>query len=71
MNIQDFAVKYQRRFGTNIEFGMAKKTGPDHRPVVTVEVFTNFGTFEGSGSNKKVARANAVGAAAASPDYPF
>jgi len=71
MKIQEFAMKYQRHFGFNIEFGMAEKTGPDHCPVVTVEVFTNFGTFEGSGSNKKVARANAVEAAAASPDCPF
>jgi len=71
MNIQEFAMNYQSRFGSNIEFGMASKTGPDHCPVVTVEVFTNFGNFEGKGSNKKVARAKAVEAAAASPDCPF
>ncbi len=71
MNIQEFAIKHQRHYCKNIEFGMAEKFGPDHCPVVRVELFTNFGTFEGSGSNKKIARAAAVEAAAASAKCPF
>ena len=71
MNIQQFAQTHQSHFGSNIEFGMAEKTGPDHCPVVTVEVQTRFGNFVGSGSNKKFARAEAVKEAAASKNCPF
>jgi len=71
MDIQTFAQAHQTKFGSNIEFGMAEKVGPDHCPEVTVEVHTRFGSFVGTGSNKKFARAEAVKDAAASENCPF
>lgn len=58
ISIAEFSQKYQKRFGNNIEFEI-KQTGLDHAPEITAKVITAFGSFEGIGSNQKIAKANA------------
>ena len=62
ISIADFAVKHQKRFGSNVEFSVSQ-IGPDHCPTVTAIAHTAFGDFTGKGSNQKIAKANAVEAA--------
>ena len=59
ISIADFAIKHQKRYGSNVEFTVTK-TGLDHSPVITAIVHTAFGAFEGKGSNQKIAKSNAV-----------
>jgi dsRNA-specific ribonuclease len=59
ISIAEFSQKHQKKFGKSIEFEI-DKTGPDHMPVITATVITSFGSFEGNGSNQKIAKANAI-----------
>jgi len=59
ISIPELAMAHQREFGANLEWGPIEKTGPDHRPTITVELITNFGTFYATGApgeNKKIVR---------------
>ena len=60
ISISEFAQKVQRRYGTNIEFSEAQTSGPDHMPVVTIDLYTPYGKFSGKGSNQKIAKADAI-----------
>ena len=51
----------QKRFGDNIEVRVVSKEGADHCPIIKVEIqLPNGDVFEGSGSNKKIAKQNAA-----------
>ena len=58
-SISEFAVKHQKRYGSNAEFTISQ-AGLDHAPVITAIVHTSFGDFSGKGSNQKIAKANAI-----------
>ncbi|MDQ5954517.1 MAG: hypothetical protein QG583_445 [Patescibacteria group bacterium] len=60
ISISEFAQKVQHYYGTNIEFSEAQTSGPDHMPVVTIDLFVPYGKFSGKGSNQKIAKANAI-----------
>lgn len=59
ISIAEFSQKHQQKFGESIEFEISK-TGPDHMPAITAKIITSFGSFEGTGSNQKIAKAKAV-----------
>jgi dsRNA-specific ribonuclease len=61
LSIALFNESHQRAFGCAPTFGIPEKEGPDHCPVVTVEITINGGmTAVGEASNQKLARQNAV-----------
>lgn len=58
--------KCQKYFGSNIETRIISKTGPDHHPIIWVEIELPDGsTFKASGSNQKIAKQKAALAALA------
>jgi len=59
ISIADFSMKHQKRYGNNVEFTI-KQTGLDHAPTITATVHTAFGDFKATGSNQKIAKANAI-----------
>jgi len=51
----------QKRWGKNIETRVIGKTGPDHNPIITVEVELPYGRiFTASGMNQKLAKQTAA-----------
>lgn len=63
-SIAEFTQLHQRMYGKNVEFTISQE-GVDHMPTITAIVHTAIGDFEATGSNKKIAKANAVELAAA------
>ena len=59
ISISDFAIKHQKHFGKSIEFSILQ-SGLDHAPTITAVLHTAYGDFEGTGSNQKIAKANAI-----------
>jgi dsRNA-specific ribonuclease len=58
ITISELAQLVQKQYGKNIEFTV-NQTGLDHCPTITAIAHTPFGDFEGTGSNQKIAKANA------------
>lgn len=55
--IVTLAERVQKEFGENIETRVIGKTGPDHCPVITVELVLPYGKiYRASGSNQKEAK---------------
>jgi hypothetical protein len=81
MNIQEFAQAHQKHYGQNIEFNLVSSVDcqiagepawtNENAHLVTYEVKTSFGNFQGRSAGKKWARAAAVEAAASSKACPF
>jgi len=63
-SIAGFSEWHQQKYGVNAPFGDIVKSGPDHEPLITVTLHTAFGEFNGTGSNQKIARLDAVQKAA-------
>lgn len=59
ITIAEFAMMHQKQYGKNVEFTV-KQSGLDHAPTITVVAHTAFGTFQGVGTNQKIAKANAI-----------
>lgn len=59
--IIELAELVQRQYGKNIETRVLGKTGPDHMPIVSVEIELPDGrVFEASGTNKRIAKQKAA-----------
>lgn len=59
ISIADFSMKHQKRYGKNVEF-IVGQSGLDHAPVISATAHTSFGDFKATGSNQKIAKANAI-----------
>ncbi len=59
ISITDFSMKHQKLYGKNVEFTV-EQSGLDHAPVIAVTAHTAFGNFCATGSNQKIAKANAI-----------
>ena len=59
ISIAEFSMRHQKEYGRNVEFSI-KQSGLDHAPTITAIVHTAFGDFSATGSNKKIAKANAI-----------
>ncbi|MCL5990591.1 MAG: hypothetical protein M1419_00620 [Bacteroidetes bacterium] len=60
VSITDFSAKHQQICGQNIKFSNAQRIGLSHMPLIKISVHTAYGTFNGEGSNQKIAKANAI-----------
>lgn len=59
--IIELAEKIQKKFGKNIQTRVTNKVGPDHSPVISVEIeLPNGEKYTASGNNKKEAKRKAA-----------
>lgn len=59
ISIANFAKKHQKKYGKNVKFTV-EQSGLDHAPVIAATAHTAFGVFRATGSNQKIAKANAI-----------